>query len=127
MGKYVTRITHQGKQILFMDTAGMGEEDGIAAWAEMKQELQSEKGVCLILVDSTNITMAPESVSKAKEAATAMKQNPANRIAFVGLSGLQKSTAQLIAKGMRLTVHFCGTQQEARDWLVRDDDKRHKG
>ena len=127
MGKYINRITHKGKQILFMDTAGMGEEDGIAAWTEMKQELLKEQGGCLILVDATGITMAPESVSRAKEAAAALRENPGNRIAFVGMTGLQKSTAGLIAKGMRLNVHFSKTQEEARDWLVKDEDRHRKG
>ena len=103
MGKYVTRIAHKGQQLLQMDTPGKTEEEGIVAWTEMKQELLKEQSACYILVDATGITMAPESVSRAKEAAAAMKENPDNRIAFVGMTGLQKSTAQLIAKGLRGT------------------------
>ena len=39
----------------------------------------------------------------------------------VGLSGLQKSTAQLIAKGVNLRVHFCDALEEGKEWLIKED------
>jgi hypothetical protein len=124
MGKYVTRITYKGKEMLFMDTAGVSEEGGIAAWEEMKQELLKGEDTHLILVDGTGIAIAPGSVSKAKEAAAVVKRNPDNRVAFVGLTALQKSTAQLIAKGIHLEARFFRTLEEGKEWLVKEDDKR---
>lgn len=120
MGKYVRRITYKGKEMVFMDTPGAGEDEGIAAWEEMKQELSKQRDACLILVNATNITMAPGSVSKAKEAASTLRENPDNRVVFVGLSTLQQSTAQLIAKGLRVDAHFCRTLEEGKEWLVKD-------
>ncbi len=120
MGKYVRRITCKGKEIVFMDTPGAGEDAGIAAWEEMKEELSKQRDACLILINATNITMAPGSVSKAKEAASALRENPDNRVAFVGLSMLQQSTAQLIAKGLHVDAYFCRTMEEAKEWLVKE-------
>ncbi len=120
MGKYVRRISYWGREIVFMDTPGAGEDAGIAAWEEMKQELSKQRDACLILVNATNITMAPGSVSKAKEAASTLRENPDNRIAFVGLTTLQQSTAQLLAKSLHVDAHFCKTVDEARDWLVKE-------
>lgn len=119
MGRYVKRITYKGKQLLFMDSRGTDEQQGIEAWIEMKEEVLKEKGVCLILVDATGISMAPGSVGRAKEAAAGLKENPGNRIAFVGMTALQRSTAQVIAKGIRLNAHFAKTQEEAKEWLVK--------
>ena len=42
MGKYVARIAHKGKEILFMDIANKGQEECLAAWEEAKQEAAKE-------------------------------------------------------------------------------------
>ena len=123
MGRYVRRIAHKGKSIVFMDTPGSDEQQGIEAWDEMKQVLGKETNGCLILIDSRNITMAPAAVNKAKEAASALKAHPGNRVAFVGLSGLQKSTAQLIARGLRVDAYCCDSMDEAREWLVQESQR----
>lgn len=126
MARYVRRITYKGKEMIFMDTAGVSEseDEGIAAWEEMRQELMKQRDACLILVNAPNISIAPGSVSKAKEAASALKENPGNRVAFVGMTALQKSTAQLIARGVRINAYFCKTLEEGKEWLVKEDDKR---
>ncbi len=126
MGKYVKRILYKGKEIIFMDAAGVSEVEGAAAWEEMEKELVKETKGCLILVDSRNITMAPAAVSKAKEAAAALKAHPRNRVVFVGMSTLQKSTAQLMARAVRLNAHFSATLEEGKEWLVTEDDKSHQ-
>ena len=122
MAKYVRWITFRGKEILFMDTPGATGEAGIAAWKEMEQELRRRPDVRLILIDTTSITLESKTMAKAKDAARTVKHNPDTRIAFVGMTALQKSTAQLIAKGLHLEAHFCKTPEEARDWLVKEED-----
>lgn len=122
MAKYVSRVTHKGKQLIVLDVAGKTEEQGLEAWTEMKQELLKEKGVCLILVDTRNVTMSTTLVNKAREAGMAVKKIHGNRFAFVGLTGLQKSTAQLIANGLHFHTHFTKTPEEAREWLVKEED-----
>jgi hypothetical protein len=39
----------------------------------------------------------------------------------VGLSGLQGAVAQLFGRG----IHFASTIEEAKEWLVKEDEKRH--
>ena len=123
MGKYLQMITYKGKEIMFMNTAGVSEEGGIEAWQEMKRELLRNQDIHLILVDGSNIAIAPASVSKAKEAASVIRQDPRNRVAFVGLTALQKSTAQLIAKGIHVEAQFFKTQEEGKEWLVAEANK----
>ena len=119
MGKYVSGITHKGKEILYLQIPGSSEKDRSEAWEEIKQELLTRKGPSLVLVDARNVTMAPGSLEKAKEAGAAARSHPDNRLAFVGLNALQKSTAQLIARGMHLQAHSCNTLEEGKEWLVR--------
>ncbi len=121
MAKYVRWITFRGKEILFMDTPGATGEAGIAAWEEMEQELRRRPDVRLILIDTTGITLESRTMAKAKDVARTVKHNPDTRIAFVGMTPLQKSTAQLIARGLHLEAHFCKTLDEGKEWLAKED------
>jgi hypothetical protein len=127
MGKYVNRITYKDREILFMDIANMGAEAVLAAWEEGGQELSKERGVCLALVDATNTPVSVAIVNKAREAAGKLKGNPGNRAAFIGMTGLLKSTAQLHVRAMGVHAHFCATVEEGREWLIQEDEKRRKG
>jgi hypothetical protein len=127
MAKYVRWITHQGREILFMDTPRVSGEEGIVAWEEMRQEIQKRPDVRLILVDTTGITLETKTMTKAKEVASAVKRNPDTRIAFVGMTALQRSTAQLIARGLSLEAHFCKTLDEGQEWLIREDARQRRG
>ncbi len=124
MAKYVRWITHKGKEILFMDTPRVSGEEGIVAWEEMRQEIRKRPDVRLILIDTTDITLETKTMTKAKEVAAAVKSHPDTRLAFVGMTALQKSTAQLIARGLGLEAHFCKTLEEGKDWLVAEADNR---
>jgi hypothetical protein len=42
--------------------------------------------------------------------------------AVVGMTGLQKAVAQLFSRNSRFTDSI----DEAKEWLVKEDDKRHK-
>jgi hypothetical protein len=60
-------------------------------------------------------------VDKSKEVDKATKEAgiPLRGNAVVGLTGLQKAVAQLFGRG----VHFTDTIDEAKEWLVKEDDK----
>jgi hypothetical protein len=121
MGKYAQFITHKGKRILFTNAAGLPEAECLVAFEEMKQALIKEGKGVLVLVDMSNITMTQKITNKAKEATAAttaigIKDKPN---AVVGLTGLQKAVAQLFGRGL----HFSNSIDEAKDWLVREDDK----
>ena len=124
MGKYVNWITYKNKRILTVDLARQGEAEIIAGMEEMKQELFKDRSAPLVLIDITGIDMTTAVINKAKELTAVTKEagleDGPNVI--VGLTGLQKAVAQLFARN----VHFSGSVEEAREWLVKQDDKRRK-
>ncbi len=122
MGQFIRHITYKGKDIIFMDAKGANEEEGIAAWEEMRQELLRLPGAHLTLIDATDIALTPAVLRKAKES-TRRKADPGTRTVFVGMNSIQRTTAELVARGMHLNVHFCATLDEGKEWLVQEDDK----
>jgi hypothetical protein len=123
MGKYAQWITHKGKRILFVNGAGLSEAECLIAFEEMKQTILKEGIGVLVLVDVSHMQMTKALVNKAKEAAAAAKavgiKDKPN--AVVGLTGLQKAVAQLFGR----EIHFADTVDQAKEWLVKEDDKRH--
>ena len=122
MGKYAQFITHKGKRMLFVNAGGLPEAECLTAFEEMKQAILKEGTGVLVLVDMSHLDMTTAIVNKAKEATAATKaigiKDKPN--AVVGLTGLQKAVAQLFGRG----VHFADTFDEAKEWLVKEDDKR---
>jgi hypothetical protein len=123
MGKYAQWITHKGKRILFVNGAGLPEAECLIAFEEMKHAILKEGTGVLVLVDVTHLKMTKALVDKAKEATTATKaigiKDKPN--AVVGLTGVQKAVAQLFGR----EIHFADTVDQAKEWLVKEDDKRH--
>jgi hypothetical protein len=122
MGKYVQWTTHKGKRLLFLNAKGLREAEYIVAMEEMRQALLKERDGTLVLVDATGTEMTTQTTNRAKEiaAATKAKGIPDRPSVVVGLTGLQRAVAQLFGRG----IHFSGTIEEAKDWLVKEDDKR---
>jgi hypothetical protein len=122
MGKYVQWISHKGKRILFVNGAGLREAQYIEAMEEMKQEILKEREGAMVLVDATKTEMTTPTVNKGKEVAAATKAKgiPDRPSVVVGLTGLQRAVAQLFGRG----IHFSGTIEEAKEWLIKEDDKR---
>jgi len=123
MGKYAQWITHKGKRILFVNAAGLSEAECLIAFEEMTQAILKEGTGVLVLVDVSHLKMTTAVIDKAKEATAATKaagiKDKPN--AVVGLTGIQKAVAQLFAR----ENHFADTVDEAKEWLVKEDDTRH--
>ncbi len=122
MAKYAQFITYKGKRMLFVNAAGLPEAECLVAFEELKQALIKEGKGVLVLVDMSKTTMTQKITNKAKEATAAtmamgIKDKPN---AVVGLTGLQKAVAQLFGRGL----HFSNSIEEAREWLVQEDDKK---
>jgi hypothetical protein len=122
MAKYTEFITHKGKRVLSVNAGGLPEAEVILAFEEMKQAVLKEGTGVLVLVDMSNNTMTQAITNKAKEAAAAIKaagiKDKPN--AVVGLTGLQKAVAQLFGR----SLHCADTVEEAKEWLVKEDDKK---
>ena len=121
MGKNLQWMTHKGKRMLFLNAAGMREAEYMAALEEMKHELLKECDGTMVIVDATKTEMTTATVNKAKEVAAATKAKgiPDRPGVVVGLSGLQRAVAQLFGRG----IHFASTIEEAKEWLVKEDNK----
>ena len=123
MRKYVEWITYKGKRILVVNGPGLKEAQYIEAMEEMKQEVLKEKDGALVLANVSGLDMTKAVVNKSREVVNATKEagipNRANVV--VGLTGLQKAVAQLFGRG----VHFVDTVEQAKELLVKEDDKRH--
>jgi hypothetical protein len=122
MGKYVQWITHKGKRMLFLNAKGLREAEYMVAQEELKRELLKEGDGALVLVDATGTEMTTKTTNKAKEVAAATKAQGIidGPSVVVGLTGLQRAVAQLFGRG----IHFSSTIEEAKEWLVKEDDKR---
>jgi methanogenic corrinoid protein MtbC1 len=122
--KYVEWITYKGKRILVVNGPGLKEAQYIEAMEEMKQEVLKEKDGALVLANVSGLDMTKAVVNKSREVVNATKEagipNRANVV--VGLTGLQKAVAQLFGRG----VHFVDTVEQAKELLVKEDDKAHK-
>jgi methanogenic corrinoid protein MtbC1 len=122
--KYVEWITYKGKRILVVNGPGLKEAQYIEAMEEMKQEVLKEKDGALVLANVSGLDMTKAVVNKSREVVNATKEagipNRANVV--VGLTGLQKAVAQLFGRG----VHFVDTVEQAKELLVKEDDKAKK-
>ena len=125
MGKYVQWVEHKGVRILFMNGKGLAEAENFEAQEELKQELLKDRSSPPVLVDLSNTTMTQKTSSKSKEVAAATKTAglPDGPTAVVGLNKLQKAVAQLFSRGS----HFFDSIEEAKEWLVKEENKRKKG
>ena len=124
--KHGQSITHKGKQIWIMDAANKDEKACLEAWEDAKQVLAKERDGLLALIDCRNAPMTPATVKKAVEVADMVKGDPRFCVAFIGLDGVSRSTAQVYATTRHIHASFFGTAEDAKEWLVREDDKRHK-
>jgi hypothetical protein len=122
LSKYVEWITYKGKRILVVNGAGLKEAQYIEAMEEMKQEVLKEKDGALVLANVTGIGMTKGVIDKSKEVVEATeKAGIPNRLnVVVGLTGLQRAVAQLFGRGVR----FVNTIEQAKELLVKEDDKR---
>ena len=123
MGKYAQWITHKGVKILFVNGKGLREAEYVAALEELKQELLKARSSVPVLTDMSNTTMTETTTNKAKEVAADTKAAgiPDGPSAVVGLSTLAKAVAQMFARGS----HYFDTIEEAKEWLVKEEGKRH--
>jgi hypothetical protein len=124
MSKYVQWITYKDKRILSVNVSRLSEAEIIAGLEEMKQELFRDRSGPLLLIDISGIDMTTAVINKAKELTAATKDAGIHDgpNVIVGLTGLQKAVAQLFARN----VHFSGNVTEAKEWLVKQDEKRQK-
>ena len=110
-----------------MDAANLNEEELLVAWSEASQVMKIERNGCLALIDATNTPMSVPILNKAREVAAMAAGDPRYCVAFVGMKGLTKSTAQLHARTTRVNAHFCDTVEDAKEWLIKEAARQQAG
>jgi hypothetical protein len=125
VGKHVQWIEHKGVRIIFLNGKGLNEADNFSAQEELKEELLRDRSSPPVLVDLSKTAMTQKTANKSKEVAAATKAAglPDGPTAVVGLNKLQKAVAQLFSRGS----HFFDSIEEAKEWLVKEENKRQKG
>ena len=114
-------ITHQGKQILFIDVTNCAAEDVIELVTEVQCMVtaQPPKSV-LTLSDLTGARFSRSAVTRMKEVAV-FDRPYVKRAAFVGAQSLPRVFYEALKTFSQREFRKFKTREEAMDWLVREE------
>ena len=113
-------VEHEGRQILFVDFAGLSDEaEALAAIAESRAFVaQQPEGALLTLTDVTDMQF-DETVAKALWELMRHNKKRVRAGAVVGLSGeRQEDLYELLTHQARRDLPVFETAEEAKAWLV---------
>jgi hypothetical protein len=114
-------ITHQGKQILFIDVTNCAAEEVIELLTEVRRTVtaQPPKSV-LTLSDLTGAQFSRATITRMKEVAV-FDRPYVKRAAFVGAQSLPKVFYEALKTFSQREFCKFKTREEAMDWLVREE------
>ena len=112
-------ITHQGKQILFIDVTNCAAEEVIELLVQRMVTAQPRESV-LTLADFTGAQFSRAAVTRMKEVA-AFDRPYVKRAAFVGAQSLPKVFYEALKTFSQREFRKFKTREEAMDWLVREE------
>ena len=114
-------ITHQGKQILFIDITNCAAEEVIELLTEVQRIVtaQPPKSV-LTLSDLTGAQFSRATITRMKEVAV-FDRPYVKRAAFVGAQSLPKVFYEALKTFSQREFRKFKTQEEAMDWLVGEE------
>jgi hypothetical protein len=114
-------ITHEGKQILFIDVTNCAVEEVIELLTEVQRIVtaQPPKSV-LTLSDLTGARFSRSTVTRMKEVAV-FDRPYVKRAAFVGAQSLPKVFYEALKTFSQREFRKFKTREEAMDWLVREE------
>ena len=114
-------ITHQGKQILFIDETNCGAEEIMKVLDDVQRIVTAHpRNSVLILGDLTGAQFSRAAVTRMKEVAV-FDRPYVKRAAFVGAQSLPKVFYEALKIFSRREFPKFQTRQEAMDWLVREE------
>jgi hypothetical protein len=120
MGR-VRFITHEGKQILFIDVTNCAAEEVIELLTEVQRIVtaQPPKSV-LTLSDLTGAQFSRATITRMKEVAV-FDRPYVKRAAFVGAESLPKVFYEALKTFSQREFRKFKTGEQAMDWLVREE------
>jgi hypothetical protein len=114
-------ITHQGKQILFIDVTNCAADEVIELLAEVQRIVTAQPPKsALILSDLTGAQFSRAAVNRMKEVAV-FDRPYVKRAAFVGAQSLPKVFYDALTTFSRREFPRFQAREDAMDWLVREE------
>lgn len=115
MSERIKWIEYNGKKILHTDFSGLSGEDYLKLLDEHEKEIMKSKmSRVLVLNDITNCVMDASATGRVKQLMKDTgEKNIKLVIALVGVSGMKRTIANLIERGM----HFASSVDDAKEWL----------
>src|SRR5712691_7002626 len=114
-------ITHQGKQILFIDVTSCAAEEVIELLTEVQRIVTAQPPKsALTLSDLTGAQFSRAAVTRMKEVAV-FDRPYVKRAAFVGAQSLPKVFYDALTTFSRREFPRFQAREEAMDWLVREE------
>ena len=123
MEKLVKMVSHQGRDIVFLDCAGREEDDILRGFDEMLETVAQspEPSRALVVVDMTNTFSSMAVSKKGREIADRGKQMGLGDLptAIVGFTGVQKTVVRAFAAFRKdNTLYAADSYEDALDWLI---------
>jgi hypothetical protein len=113
-------ITHQGKQILFMDATNCGAEELIELLTQVQRIVTAQpRNSVLALGDFTGAGFSRAAVTRMKEVAV-FDRPYVKRAALVGAQSLPNVFYEGLKTFSQREFPLFQTREEAMDWLVRE-------
>ena len=116
-------ITHQGKQILFIDVTNCAAEEVIELLTEVQRIVTAQpRNSVLTLSDFTGAAFSRAAVTRMKEVAV-FDRPYVKRAAFVGAQSLPKVFYEALKTFSQREFLKFKTREAAMDWLVREENE----
>jgi hypothetical protein len=120
---HVRFITHQGKQILFIDLTNCAAEEVIELLPEVQRIVTAQpRNSVLTLTDLTGAQFSRAAVTRMKEVAVFDKPY-VKRAALVDTESLPQVFYQALKTFSQREFCRFKTREEAMDWLVREENE----
>jgi hypothetical protein len=114
-------ITHQGKQILFIDVTNCAAEEVIELLTQVQRIVTAQPPKSVVtLSDLTGAQFSRSAVTRMKEVAV-FDRPYVKRAAFLGAQSLPKVFYEALKTFSQREFRKFKTREEAMDWLVREE------
>ncbi len=118
MNERIKWLDHNGHKILFVDYNNLKGEEYVNLIGEHDEIIiASGKTELLTMMNFTDSKMNNETKARATELiSNAKKANISLKIAAFGIYGVQKLFANAVVRD----IYFAGSEEKAKDWLIKD-------
>ncbi|MBE2234847.1 MAG: hypothetical protein IAE85_15235 [Anaerolinea sp.] len=118
MSSHTQWIEHRGHRILYSNYAGLGEAEYLHAMEATQREMlgQPNGSIVLTVTDVSHSHPTRAIMAQANAMAAAAQAAGITTVdAVIGIGRLQRPIAQAV----RRDLHFAGSLEDAKEWLVR--------